>query len=452
MRARRVVVAAVLLAGGFVVAPSAAGIPAVAASGAQPASTGMANAATEDAARAAEYWLTDYGIEQAWQTTQGAGVKIAIIDTGIGAAPQLNAAVVGGADFSGEGSASGRTPVGSSDTGHGSWVASLAAARPLSDGTGMIGVAPQAQLLSASISFGSEVKVPFVTQVASAMKWAVDNGAKVINLSFTTNTLDWDPSWDTAFQYAFSHDVVVVVAAGNRGSGTTRVGAPATIPGVLTVAGVTPSGQASQEASTQGITIGVAAPSEQLLGVSPGGSLVRWNGTSGAAPIVAGIVALVRAAHPDLDAANVINRIIATATAPPGVSLGTVPNALYGYGLVNAAAAVSADVPTVTANPMGSLSDWITLHRRANASPAPEDSATPVALPALPPADAATPRGSLLLPSRDTLLYGSLPLLGVTVATILVALGVTAAVRRIRSARDSRTPSINSPRSSVHRD
>ena len=68
--------------------------------------------------------------------------------------------------------------------------------------------------------------------------WAVDHGAKVINLSFTTNTLEWDQSWDEAFLYAFRHDVVVVVAAGNRGSGTTMVGAPATIPGVLTVGGV----------------------------------------------------------------------------------------------------------------------------------------------------------------------------------------------------------------------
>src|SRR5690606_8157638 len=155
-------------------------------------------------------------------------------------------------------------------------------------------------------------------QVAQAMRWAVDRGADVINLSFTTNTLDWDESWDDAFLYAFEHDVVVIVAAGNRGTGTERVGAPATIPGVLTVAGGDKAGRVSREASTQGITVGISAPSEQLLGVSADGTVVRWQGTSGAAPIVAGIAALVRAAHPELDAANVINRIIKTARPAAG--------------------------------------------------------------------------------------------------------------------------------------
>ena len=122
---------------------------------------------------------------------------------------------------------------------------------------------------------------------------------------------------------------------------------------MLTVAGVDPEGRASVEASTQGITIGVSAPSEDLVGVSADGRLVLWNGTSGAAPIVAGIAALVRAAHPDLDAANVINRIIRTARPRRRRATPTAPDPLYGYGLVDAAAAVSANVPSVIGEPDG---------------------------------------------------------------------------------------------------
>src|SRR5690606_17424062 len=110
------------------------------------------------------------------------------------------------------------------------------------------------------------------------------------------------------------------VAAGNRNSGTEVVGAPATIPGVLTVAGVDRDGRASLSASTQGITIAISAPSEELLGIAPDGSLRQWEGTSGAAPIVAGVAALIRSAHPDLNAASVINRIIKSAIPAEGAT------------------------------------------------------------------------------------------------------------------------------------
>ncbi|GGM45209.1 hypothetical protein GCM10010489_15360 [Microbacterium saperdae] len=392
-----------------------------------------------DPVRASEYWLDGARIREAWQTTRGEGVTIAVIDTGIGIVPAtFGDAVVGGTDVSGTGTPDGRTPLGAIDGNHGSWVASLAAGRGAPDGTGMIGVAPEANLLSISVGFGAAAAVPFTEQVAKGMRWAVDNGADVINLSFTTNTLDWDESWDDAFLYAFEHDVVVIVAAGNRGSGTSIIGAPATIPGVLTVGGVDQTGTASIEASTQGITIGISAPSEGLLGMSADGKLASWSGTSGAAPIVAGIAALIRSAHPDIKAIDVINRIIKTAIPVDGAEKPSDP--LYGYGLVDAAAAISANVPAVDKNPMGDLAEWIRLYRRAEAEPLPEPAITPVQIPPLPDADAPTEAGSPLLPSADSLRYGTLPLVALTVPGILIALGVTAAARRIRSARALRTP------------
>lgn len=391
----------------------------------------------DDPVREAQYWLESARILEAWEITRGKGVTIAIIDTGIARVPDVfDGAVLGGTDVSGVGSSDGRRPVGPpNDRNHGTWVASLAAARPAEDGTGMIGVAPEANLLSISVGFaGSGATVPFTQQIAEAMVWAVDNGADVINLSMTTNTLDWDSSWDRAFQYAFDNDVVVVVAAGNRDSGTTVVGAPATIPGVLTVAGVDQDGVASQSASTQGITIGISASSEGLLGVSADGSLVIWNGTSGAAPIVAGVVALVRAAHPQLDANNVINRIIRSAIPVPDASASRDP--LYGYGLLDAYAALTIPVQQVGTNPMGDLAEWVRVHRRADVDPEPIPEVAPPSIPPLPPGDSPSQSASPLLPSTETLRYGTLPLVALTLPGILIALGVTAAARRVRLAQN----------------
>ncbi|MGX5679791.1 S8 family peptidase [Schumannella luteola] len=388
--------------------------------------------ASADAVRDGEYWLDEYGIRAAWATTQGAGITIAVIDTGVdGSVPELRGAVTGGADFSGLGSSNGQTPVGSTGSDHGTMVASLAAGRGTGGENGVIGSAPAANILSVSIGFG-EGTMSSDDQIAAAVKWSVDNGADIINMSLTRNTIDWPESWDDAFLYAAEHDVVVVAAAGNRGSGTTQVGAPATMPGVLTVAGVDAAGEASFDASSQGITIAVAAPSENLVGVVPGGGHVRWNGTSGAAPIVSGIVALVMAAHPGLDAANVINRVVATARDAGA----TGADPIYGFGLVDAAAAVSASVPTVSANPMGELSDWITLYRRADSTPAPLPSGVPYTVPE-PIALAPTSPLGTLLPTVNQLRVAGIPLLVfgafVAIAAAVVALGV----RRTKRARKS---------------
>ena len=244
---------------------SAFGLALVLLTGATPTPTPEGTpepAATEaPTVRDQEYWIKDLGIDKVWKTTKGKGVTIAVLDTGIVHGPEeFEGAVVGGMDATGVGAPDGRTPVDVINRDHGSQVASVAAARDTGDPQRMIGVAPEADLLSISLGFGAAATVPFTEQVHDGIIWAVDHGADVINLSFTTNTQSWDESWDDAFLYAMKKDVVIVVAAGNRGSGTNSVGAPATIPGVLTVAGVTPDGKASIEASTQGITIGVAAP------------------------------------------------------------------------------------------------------------------------------------------------------------------------------------------------
>lgn len=344
----------------------------------------LAPAARADAVRDSQYWLSEYGIRDAWQVTRGEGIVIAILDSGVDAAhPDLAGVVIGGTDVSGRGSATGTQPLGPNGRTHATMVASLAAGRGSGASAGVIGAAPAASILSISLAFGPDERSGD-DQIAEGVRWAVENGADVISLSLTRNELDWPESWDDAFLFAEENDVVIVAAAGNRGGGTEQVSAPATMPGVLTVGGVDRAGRASDTASSQGITIGVMAPSENLVGAIPGGGHSTWQGTSGATPIVAGIAALVRAAHPELDAANVVNRIIATARP----ATATVPDPLYGFGLIDAAAAVSAEVPAVASNPLGSLAEWITMHRRADAPDARAE--LPEARPAFGRAPAAT--------------------------------------------------------------
>ena len=387
-------------------------------------------AAQADTIRDKEYWLDAYGIRQAWTTTKGEGITIAVIDTGVdGTVADLVGAVGPGADFSGLGSPDGQTPVGADGSDHGTMVASLAAGRGTGGNNGVIGSAPLATIMPLSIGFG-EGDSSSDDQIAAAVTYAVDNGARVINMSLTRNTLEWPESWDKAFLYAMQHNVVIVAAAGNRGSGTTEVGAPATMPGVLTVAGVDASGKASFDASSQGITIGVAAPSEQLVGVTPGGGYVLWDGTSGAAPIVSGVVALVMAAHPELDAANVIERIIAT--AKDAGATGTDP--IYGFGLIDAQAAVTADVEPVTANPMGDLAEWIKIYRRAPSTPAPTPTVVATPSPAPVVAAPANPLGTLL-PTVNLLRGVGIPLL---VFVVFAALLVGVVIRGVAQFRRSR--------------
>jgi len=316
---------------------------------------GPSSAATAETVRDQQYWLDDYGFTSAWESSQGEGIKIAIIDTGIDSThPSLQGAVVGGTDMSGLGSTDGQTPVGSNSY-HGTMVASIAAGR--GDGQ-IIGTAPKAELLSVSIAFGIE-GLDTDSQIADGIIWAVDNGAKVINLSLTRNSVTWPESWDRAFLYAFENDVVIVAAAGNRADGTEEVSAPATIPGVIAVAGLDRDGVASENFSTSGLSLGVTAPAEDLIGAFPGGEYRMWSGTSGATPIVSGMVAMIRSMYPELDAANVVNRVISSATRDGFEGYST----SYGHGVIDPNQALTAETPLVTSNPLGSLSQWIDLYR-----------------------------------------------------------------------------------------
>ncbi|MGK3648822.1 S8 family serine peptidase [Pseudarthrobacter enclensis] len=404
-----------------------------------------APAAHADEWRDKQYWLSDSGITKAWEVSKGAGVKVAVIDSGVDAGhPDLKGAVVGGYDASGAGQPDGQKSVGSKPE-HGTLVATMLAGRghqpadakpsaspgPAGQGPdGIVGVAPEAEILSVSTWLGSTNPSgkSDQDQIPEAVRWAVDNGAKVINISLGSTTPQWPQSWDAAFLYAEQKDVVIVAAAGNRVGGNIQVGAPATIPGVLTVAGLDRKNTASVDASSQGISIGVAAPAEDLLGGLPGGSYAEWAGTSGSTPIVSGVAALIRSKWPTMSAEQVINRIVSTAkdAGVPG------KDPLYGYGILNAEAALKDDVPEATANPLGSMAEWIRVHRRGNpATPSPLPTAdVPSAVPTLP--EATVPAAKA--PSQRDSAISAAVVIGF--AVLFIAIIAAAAVQLTRAARN----------------
>jgi membrane-anchored mycosin MYCP len=410
----------------------------VLAAGILPATLAAAPAAHADSWRDKEYWLADSGIPKAWEVSKGANVKVAVIDSGVdGTHPDLAGVLSGGVDVSGAGSPDGRASIGAKPE-HGTMVATMLAGRghqsagatpspsPRPGSTvgpdGIVGVAPEAQLMSVSTWLGSPNPggKSDQEQIPQAVRWAVDNGARVINISLGSTSPEWPQSWDAAFLYAEQKDVVIVAAAGNRVGGNIQVGAPATIPGVLTVAGLDRNGRASIDSSSQGISIGVAAPAENLVGGLPAGGYAEWAGTSGATPVVAGVAALIRSEWPDMTASQVINRIVST--AKDAGAAGKDP--LYGYGVLNAEAALKAEVPETKTNPLGSIADWIRVHRRgepATAAPAAEAPPPSSAPPTLPEATVpvAEPPSQLdsAVPAMVVLGFGAL-FLGIIVAAV----------------------------------
>ena len=219
-------------------------------------------------------------------------------------------------------------------------------------------------------------------------------------------------SWDAAFVYAEAKDVVIVAAAGNRETGSEPGGAPpppSRRPG--RGAAWTRTATASVDSSSQGISIGVSAPAEALVGGLPAVATPVVRST-GAAPMVAGVAALIRAKYPKMSAPQVINRIISTARRRETRGGQRHLRARH----PDARAALSADVPLAAANPMDSITDWIRVHRRGQRRrrrpPAPPSTATPAKSHAdrrrraAPPPDAARPA-----PPRPSCVLGSAGLL-----------------------------------------
>ena len=318
-------------------------------------------------------WAQDrLRITDAWRWGRGAGQTVAVVDTGVAPHPRLAGRLLDGGDFVGPGS------TGTADCdGHGTLVAGIVAAAPdpSSGPSGFVGVAPEARILairqsSATVAVAGRDRpgAGDVATLARAVLHAVDLGATVVNVSeaaclpvaVAPRVL---APLRAAIREAVDRDVVVVAAAGNAGSGACvqtdpsgteegQVVAPAWFgDDVLSVGYVGQDGRPSPR-TVRGPWVSVAAPGTDVVSLSStGGGLVDRvqpagadgpegapiEGSSFAAPYVAGVAALVRARFPALSARQVTARIVATATGGAAAHDDAV-----GAGIVDPVAALSA--------------------------------------------------------------------------------------------------------------
>ncbi|MEV6368664.1 type VII secretion-associated serine protease mycosin [Micromonospora musae] len=293
-----------------------------------------------DQIRDEQWQIDELNAATAWRTSTGRGVTVAVVDSGVDAThPDLTGQVLPGYDLVSPGGGEQADPVG-----HGTTVAGLIAGRR-DDKRGVVGLAPDARILPVRV-LDDENRYDDALIVARGVRWAVDHGARVINLSLGGS--GDSPALAAALDYAFARDVVVVACTGNVASSTTtEVWYPAREPGVIAVAGLERNSENLWSGSITGRAAVLSAPATGLVGARPGGYW-RVQGTSFAAPLVSATAALVRSRYPQMSAGDVVNRLMSTARdlGPTG------RDDRFGFGLVDPVAALSADVPAVAGNPL----------------------------------------------------------------------------------------------------
>ncbi|MBX7264818.1 type VII secretion-associated serine protease mycosin [Micromonospora sp. Llam7] len=294
-----------------------------------------------DQVRDEQWQLDKLGAQLAWRTSTGRGVVVAVIDSGVdGSHPDLAGQVLPGLDLVASGGALDPDPVG-----HGTTVAGLIAGRN-DDRRGVVGLAPDARILPVRV-LDEENRYDDALIVAKGVRWAVDNGAKVINLSLGGS--GDSAALAAAIDYAFAKDVVVVACTGNLAtSPDAKVWYPAREPGVIAVSGLERSSDNLWNGAITGRATILTAPASGLVGARPPGGYWRVQGTSFAAPLVTATAALVRSRYPRMSAGDVVNRLLVTAKdiGPTG------RDDRFGYGLIDPIRALTAQVPLVHQNPL----------------------------------------------------------------------------------------------------
>jgi serine protease len=303
----------------------------------------QAQATPNDPYYAQQYGWKAMNAPAAWNVTWGsASVVVAVLDTGVDhthpdlAGPRL----LQGWNFVAN------SPDTSDACGHGTHVAGILGATT-NNGAGVAGEA-QVTILPVKVmdkdpTTGS-CSGPF-SAVASGIRYAVDNGARVVSMSLGCSGC-YDQATEDAIAYATQHNVLLVAAAGNAGPCTNCVVWPASDPSVVAVA-CTTNGDGACSYSSSGPQVELAAPGDNIYSTVPGGYYMIMSGTSMSTPAVAGAAALAFSVNPSLTGAQVRSLLDSTARdlGPAGL------DPTFGYGIVDDGALVQAALATPAAPP-----------------------------------------------------------------------------------------------------
>ncbi|NUK55181.1 type VII secretion-associated serine protease mycosin [Streptomyces lunaelactis] len=303
-----------------------------------------ATPAHADAIRAQQWGLDALDTAQAWNTTEGKGITVAVLDTGVDDShPDLAGSVLPGKDFIGFGAQRGSRAWAR----HGTAMAGIIAAHGHGSGRedGVLGIAPEAKILPVRVILEGTDKAREKarntrgTALAQGIRWAADQGADVINLSLGDDSESAHPEAgeDAAVQYALAKGSVVVASAGNGGEKGDHISYPAAYPGVIAVTAVDRNGTHAAF-STRRWYATVSAPGVDIVIADPDRNYYQGWGTSAASAFVSGAVALVRAAHPGLAPAQIKKLLADTARSGPKGGR----DDAKGYGIVDPVAAIKA--------------------------------------------------------------------------------------------------------------